>query len=65
MYIALRVFGIPYPDYIARTTRQERALYGYFMALEAAKEERAYERNKLTSDAAYRAHSAIEMPARH
>ena len=44
------MFGWRYPDYVRRTTRQERLLYQYFLALESAKEQHALERQKLEAD---------------
>lgn len=41
--------GMRYPDYIAKTTPQERLLYQLFLALRSAKEEQAHA--KMQADA--------------
>lgn len=41
-YVALRVLGMPYSEYVQRLTPQERLLNQLFLGLEAAKE--AHER---------------------
>ena len=64
VYIALRVLGMRYPEYIAQTTREERALYGLLMSLENLKESHAIERSKQDADMRDQAYGAIEMPYR-
>jgi hypothetical protein len=43
VFIAVRIFGMRYPEYMAQTTRHERYLYRLFLVLEAKKEEFARE----------------------
>lgn len=59
-YVALRILGMRYPDYMHATTPKERALYHLFLALESLKEQRMYEKmqtDAAAKDAAYQASS--------
>jgi hypothetical protein len=62
VYIALRVFGIRYPQYVQQTTPSERLLYQFFLALEAAKEQRAMERQQQEMDMERQARAATIPP---
>jgi len=63
-YVALRILGIRYVEYIQSTTPKERALYQYFLALESLKEQRAHEKAQAESAAKEDAFRAIPPHAR-
>ena len=59
-YVALRVLGMRYPEYIRITTPQERILYQLFLAMESAKEERAHKRAQQEAEDERLAQAAID-----
>lgn len=46
VYIAVRVFGMRYPVYLAETTPDERHLYRLFLVLEQQKERYAQKKHQ-------------------
>jgi hypothetical protein len=63
-YVALRILGIRYVEYMRSTTPKERALYQYFLALESLKEQRAHEKIQAESAAKDEAYRAVSPSAR-
>ncbi len=50
VHIALECLHITYPEYIQKTTSDERLLYGLYLALKAEKDTHAMERSKAEAE---------------
>jgi len=62
--ICLKLLGLPYPEYLGRTTASERRLYRLFVTLEAAKEGHAVEQQQARAEAERQAHAAAPSRGR-
>lgn len=58
-YLAVEVFGMRYPDYVALVPRTERLFYQILLALKGAKEKRAMERAQAGADAERAANAGL------
>ena len=59
MYVAIRVFGMLYTDYMQRTTLYDRLAYKLFLVLEGAKEKYHREKEERHRDAQRAAEAAV------